>query len=390
MPSLAPYFVYQALANTSFFQAVFFVFYQEWAGLSLATVLWTQTYNIMLRAVLEVPFGIVADRTSRRLCLTVGMLLSALAAGLLIGWPTLATVVVAETLFAAGTALRSGADSALLYDLLKDAGRLDAYPHAEGRGQGAAAIASGTTAVLGALLAASDMRLPYVVTGVTAVWAAIVALRLPIDRHAHRSREPARMRDAARLASGSSRLVWSMGLAAFAVASSHVYYYLQQPYWRALGVPLGAFGLLFAGTKIVTALVASRAARVDAALGSRGATMVMTAAGALGLGAMSLATSPIAALLVLTRGFLDGLWMPLTNVWVNRLVPSRLRATMLSLQNLVARLALSGVLAIAGIATAQIGLGATLGCAAVVVALVGAGLFASAPRLPERSRVIAE
>src|SRR6185436_5506223 len=129
VPSLAPYFVYQALANTSFFQAVFIVFYQERAGLSLATVLWVQTYFMVLRAVLDVPFGVVADRTSRRRCLMVGMLLPALAAGLLVWSPTLVMVVVAETLFAAGTALRSGADSALLYDLLKDAGRLDAYPH---------------------------------------------------------------------------------------------------------------------------------------------------------------------------------------------------------------------------------------------------------------------
>ena len=392
MPSLAPYFVYQALANTSFFQAVFMVFYQERAGLSLATVLWVQTYFMVLRALLDVPFGVVADRTSRRLCLMVGMLLPALAAGLLVWSPTLAMVVVAETLFAAGTALRSGADSALLYDLLKDAGRLDAYPHAESRGQGAAALASGTTAVLGAMLAASDMRLPYVVTGVTAAWAAMVALRLPIDRHPHQPHEHEHgpMRAAARLASGSPQLVWSIALAAFAVSTSHVYYYLQQPYWRALGVPLGTFGLVFAATKLVTALVATRAARVDEALGSRGATTIMTLVGVLGLGAMSMATSPVGALLVLTRGFLDGLWMPLTNVWVNRLVPSRLRATMLSLQSLVARLALSGVLALAGIGTARIGLGPTLGCAAVVVALVGAALVASAPRLPERSRVIAE
>jgi Na+/H+-dicarboxylate symporter len=82
--------------------------------------------------------------------------------------------------------------------------------------------------------------------------------------------------------------------------------------------------------------------------------------------------------------------MPLTNVYVNRLVPSELRATMLSLQSLVARLALAGVIALAGVATTARGLAATLALAAGVVVLVGAALFATAPRLPERSRVIAE
>src|SRR5262245_9753271 len=214
-----------------------------------------------LRAVLDVPFGILADRWSRRLCLFAGMLLPAAGSSLLLWSPTLPVVVVAETLFATGTALRSGADSALLYDLLKDADRLDAYPRAESRGQMAAALASGTTAVLGAFLAAWDLRWPYLVTMVVALGGAAVALRLRID--GRRMRAHGHMRAAAALAIGSPRLVWSIALAAFAVATSHVYYYLQQPYLRALGVPLGAFGVVFAGTKIVTAIVASRAAEVD-------------------------------------------------------------------------------------------------------------------------------
>jgi hypothetical protein len=120
----------------------------------------------------------------------------------------------------------------------------------------------------------------------------------------------------------------------------------------------------------------------------------MAAAGMLGLAGMSAAMTlgaPVAgAALVLLRGGLDGLWMPLTNVYVNRLVPSELRATLLSLQSLVARLALAVVIALAGVASAGVGLAATLGLAAIAVAFVGATLLATAPRLPGRPRVIAE
>jgi MFS family permease len=383
MPSLAPYFAYQALANTTLFQAVFVVFYQERAGLSLATVLWVQTYFTALRAVLDVPFGALADRTSRRRCLVVGMLLPSVAASLLVWSPTLGVILVAETLFAAGSALRSGADSALLYDLLKDADRLDQYPRAESRGQGVAALGSGTTAVLGALLAAWDLRLPYAVTALAAAAGALVAARLRIDASPHRAHPRGLMRAAAAHAVASPVLLWSIALAAFAVSASHVYYYLQQPYLRAAGVPVAAFGAVFAATKLVTALVATRAAAIDAALGVRGATLVMTAAGMLGLGGMSVTTSAAGAALLLSRGALDGLWMPLTNVYVNRLVPSELRATLLSLQSLVARLALATVIGLAGVATARVGLSATLAIAAGAIAVVGATLVATAPRLPE-------
>lgn len=390
MPSLAPYYAYQGLANASFFQVMFMVFYQERAGLPLATVLWVQTYFMALRALLDVPFGALADRTSRRLCLAAGMALLAGASALVIWSPTLPGIVVAETLFAAGTALRSGADSALLYDLLKDAGRLDVYPRAESRGQGVAALASGTTAIVGALLASRDLALPYVVTTVVAGCGVVVALRLRLDTRTHRHEGRGRMRTAAVLVAGSPALVWSIGLAAFAVSASHVFYFLQQPYLRAIGVPLGAFGFVFAATKLVTAATALRAARVDDTLGARGATVVMAVVAALGLGAMSVATGATGAAFVLPRGILDGLWMPLTNVWVNRLVPSTLRATALSLQSLVSRLALAAVIALAGVGTAHVGLGTTLGLAAVAVVLAGIVLVTTAPRLPERPRVIAE
>jgi hypothetical protein len=202
------------------------------------------------------------------------------------------------------------------------------------------------------------------------------------------------MRDGAAVVVGSPVLVWCFALAAFAVSASHVYYFLQQPYLLALGVPVGAFGIVFAATKLVTATIATRAARIDAALGVRGTTLVMAGAGILGLTGMSVAMSVGAtatgAALVLTRGALDGLWMPLTNVYVNRLVPSALRATLLSLQSLVARLALAAVIALAGVATARVGLSTTLALAAIAVALVGTALLATAPRLPARSRVIAE
>jgi MFS family permease len=386
---LATYYLYQALANTSLFQAIFMVFYQERAGLSLAAVLWVQTYFVALRAVLDVPFGALADRTSRQACLVAGMLAPALAAALLVWRPTLAVVVAAETLFAIGSALRSGADSALLYDALEDADMVHAYPLAEGRGQAAASLASGTTAVVGALLAALDLRLPYVATVALSVAGAAAALALRPGGRPRAPRAASRMRAAAGLAATTPALRWSIGLAAFAVTASHVYYYLQQPYLRAVGVPLAAFGAVFAATKIVTAATATRAPRIDAALGAPATGLAMAAIAALGLGGMGIVGGPAGAALILTRGLLDGLWMPLTNVYVNRLVPSDLRATMLSLQSLVARLSLAATVGLAGLAVARIGLGATLLVAAASALVAGAALAATASRLPHGDRVIA-
>lgn len=397
---LGRYYWYQAVSAATLFQAVFFVYYGERAGLSVAAVLGLQSFNTALRAALDLPFGALADRTSRRLCLVGGSLGILAGSAVLLAWPSLPGAIAAEGLFAVAAALRSGSDSALLYDTLRAQGRLERYPHAESRGQAMASLGSGAAAVLGGVLAGVDLALPYLATLATAALGAVLAWHLderrpPGERPGFRR---GHMGAAAALAWRTPAVRWTLGAAMLAVTASHVYFYLQQPYLRAIGVPLGVFGLVFAATKLVTAAVASSAHRVDDALGQRGAVTVMAAIPALGLGGMAMVHGPAGVGFILTRGLLDGLWMPLVNVYMNRLVDSRLRATMLSLQNVLARLALSAALAALGLVTARADLWTTLGGTAVLIGLAGGALAlagrparlrrARPPSLPRGGRVI--
>ena len=370
---LRSYYLYQALANCNFFSPIFYVYYGERAGLDVPHILWVQSYFLAVRALLEVPFGALADRVSRRLCLAGSAIGMAAGCVLLIARPTVAMVWIAETLFAMSAALRSGADSAFLFDSLQRVDRLDLYPRAESRGQAALSLATAITAIVGGLLAASDLRWPYVVTALAASVTAALARRLPETPRSMPVTSRALL-DAGRLALRTPKVRWAIALAGFAVVASHVYYYLQQPFLESIGVPVAAFGIVFAGTKLVTAVVASVAHRIDVAVAPRGAALLMTAVAAAGMLAMSLTSGPMGAVLLLSRGVLDGLWMPLVNLYLNRLVTSEARATMLSLQALVGRLALAVVIAALGGATQVGGLAPTLAVAAAGTALLGTAL----------------
>jgi MFS family permease len=389
VPSLAPYFIYQATAGAVFSQAVFVVFYEERVALSLATVLWLQSYFVLVRALLDVPFGAVADRISRRACLVASGLVLAVGSAVILRWPSLGAAIVLETMLAMVTALRSGADTALLYDTLKAAHALDRYPEAESRSQAIVSLGSGLVAIGGSLLAAHDLTWPYVANIGAGLVTAAAALGLREPPLATR-RTRGHIRDAVRVAAGTPDIRWTIGLAALVVSASHVYFFLQQPYLRTIGVPVALFGVVFAATKVVTAFVAARAHRTEERLGVRGSAAAMIAVQTIGLGAIAATTSPLGALLILSRGLLDGLWMPLLNVLTNRVVASELRATILSLQSFVSRLALAAVIALAGIGAERIGLAQTIGFAAVGSAILGALLLVRAPRLPEHPRVIAK
>jgi len=392
---LGRYYLYQATASATFFAPIFFVYYRVRVGMDDATILWTQSYFLAVRATLDLPLGALADRYSRRLCLVAGALGQGIAAAALILVPAVATVWIAETVFAISSALKSGADSAFLFDALKAGDALERYARAESRGQAVVALSNGGAAVLGGVLAAVDLRLPYLATLLSAT-AAAAASRLAFGRErlGRGPRDTARrlVGDGARLAARTPAVRWVLWLSAFAVTGSHVFYYLQQPYLSAVGIPLAMFGVVVAGIKVVTAGVANAAHRIDDRLGPRGATTAMVATASAGLAGMGVVAGPAGASWLLSRGVLDGLWQPLVNVYMNRLVDSRLRATMLSLAGVSARLTLAAGVALLGVGLRHLGLGWTLGVAAAVAATTGTALVLAAPsvsRLPARDRVIA-
>jgi MFS family permease len=367
------FFRYQAAASVVFFQPIFFVYYLDVVGLDLPTILGLQSYSVALRALLEVPSGALADRWSRRGCLVASALAMAGGAAVLVAAPSFAVALLAETAFAGASAFRSGADSALLHDGMRAAGAPELYPEAESRARAIGAAASAATALAGGALAEIDLAWPYVATVAASLVGAMLALRLEESPH-DASAGPGRLRPAVAFVAAHPAVRWTIGLTMLVVVASHVYFFFQQPYLRAIGVPLWLFGVVFASTKVVTAGTATVAHRADRRLGVRGTAATMTAIPALGLGGMAAITSPLGAAVILTRGFLDGLWEPLVNVYQNRLVPTHLRATLLSFQNLAARLALAAAIWMLGRLVEVVGLRATLGVAAAATVLVGTGL----------------
>ncbi len=379
---LRSYYAFQFLYSCAFYQAIFFVFYAEQVGLSAAAVLSLQSYYLALRSVLEVPAGALADRWSRRGCLVGAGLAMASGTALLVSLPSLGTAIAGESLLAIGAALRSGVDSALLYDGLNSMGAGDRYARAESRGHAIAAIGSALAAIVGGALATFDIRLVYYATVFTMLGAAGCAIALGGGEvaAAQRLRPRQLVTESLRAVATNSRIRWVLALAIFVVVFSHVYFYGQQPLLQELGVPVLWFGFIFAAVKIVTSVVATQAYRVDAALGERGCAAVLSIIAVIGLGALSWTSSVWGALLLLSRGLFDGLWQPLVQIYLNRQAPSELRATLLSLQNLSARLTLAGVVGAFGFATAQVGVPATFGLAAIGAAIAGALLLATASR----------
>lgn len=111
------------LLSLSFFSSVLVPFFTEWGHISRTQTQLLQSWFMLCIFILEIPTGAVADYLGRKYSIALGAL-SVTCAALLYGTiPDFRVFLFAEFLFALGVALQSEADTALVYDKLKEEGR---------------------------------------------------------------------------------------------------------------------------------------------------------------------------------------------------------------------------------------------------------------------------
>ncbi|MDQ3676690.1 MAG: MFS transporter [Actinomycetota bacterium] len=154
------------------------------AGLSTAQIssllaIWSVTSFI-----LEIPSGVWADATSRRLLLVAGPLLQAAGYALWIIAPSYPAFAVGFALWGVAGALQSGALEALVYEELDRVGAAARYPHVIGR-----ATAIGTVAATLAIGLAAPVFAAggYTAVGVASVLACLAGAAIAATFPEHRA-----------------------------------------------------------------------------------------------------------------------------------------------------------------------------------------------------------
>jgi MFS family permease len=354
-------------------------------GLTSGDVLSLQAVYGVAVMLFEIPTGYICDVLGRRRTMVIGAMLN--LAGL-IGFAAVdgfAAYAAVELVLAAGWSLASGADIALIYDVLDgvDAPRdtrrrvLANYVLAQVLGEAAASV-------LGGLVAGWSLRAVGWVTAAEAVLPLAIALALP-GRGAGAA-SPVRLAevplavrqvfaDRTRLLVFANMIVWSL--------STFIAVWLLQPYWQAQGVGLEWFGLLWAATLVTVGVVSRAAPLVTRRLGHRGALLVLTLCPVLAYGGMA----ALGGAAGIGCGFLFYVSRGLNSVNLreafNHGVPSRLRATFNSLSSGVFRLSYALCGPLVGLVMDRAGLGAALATLAAVFAVAFAGLAVPLlPRLP--------
>jgi predicted MFS family arabinose efflux permease len=98
-------------------------FFTDWGRISFTEIMILQIWFAAMMIVLEVPTGTVADYFGRKASVMLGAIIASAGHFVYASMPNFWVFALAEFLLAAGLSLISGAEDALLYDSLKEAGR---------------------------------------------------------------------------------------------------------------------------------------------------------------------------------------------------------------------------------------------------------------------------
>ena len=323
------------------------------AGLSNFEAFAANAFFTAGMVIFEVPTGIVADTIGRRVSYLLGTVtLAASTLFYVLLWQVEAPFwewALASILLGLGFTFFSGAVEAWLVDALKATGFDGELEAVFGRGQMVTGAAMLTGSLAGGFIAeVTSLGVPFVLRGVVLAVMFVVAFRLMHDVGFTPEKGGGPVTEMRKVASASIEYGWRVPavkwlmVGAFFSGGVGIYvFYALQPYLLELyGDPdayqvAGLVAAIVAGAQIVGGMVAPRIRRLFHRRTS--ALLLMAGVGVLTLVLIGTVQSFWAVIgLIVVWGLLFSATLPIRQTYLNGLIPSRQRATIISFDSLMA------------------------------------------------------
>jgi MFS family permease len=322
------------------------------AGLDNAQAFTVNAFFTLGSMLFEVPTGVVADTRGRQFSFLLGAATLMLATLLyLVMWQLRAGLLgwaVASILLGLGFTFFSGATEAWLVDALRETGFTGALESVFARAQIVSGVAMLTGSVLGGVIAqATNLGVPYLVRAALLGVTFLIALRFMHDLGFRPKRGSSVTAEVRAVVAGSidggfrnPPVRWLMLAAPFNVGVGIFVFYALQPYLLELYGDPTAYGVaglaaaVVAGAEILGGLVVPHVRllfrrRTDAIILATVVTVVL-------LALIGLTTRfELAVVLVVLWALIFAIEGPLRQAFLNGVIPSDQRATVLSFDNLM-------------------------------------------------------
>jgi MFS family permease len=322
------------------------------AGLNNAGAFAANAFFTAGMVIFEVPTGVVADTYGRRTSYLLGAVTLLLSTLLYLWmWQIHAPLwgwAIASILLGLGFTFFSGATEAWLVDALASAGVKDSLEAVLAKGQVAGGAAMLTGSVAGGFIAqATNLGVPYLIRSVLLGLTLVSAFLWMKDLGFTPDRSKGVLVEVRRILRESVESGWRnppvrwLMLAALCAGGVDIFaFYALQPYLLELYGDPRAFGIaglaaaVIAGTEMVAGIIVPRLRHL---FRRRTHALIITyLIGAGCLAALGLTRSfPVAVALLVVWGLTFSIGMPIRQAYINGIIPTQQRATVLSFDSLM-------------------------------------------------------
>jgi MFS family permease len=348
-------------------------------------------YSIAI-VLFEIPSGYVADVLGRKMTLVIGAILGTLGFLLYSVTSGFYSFMAAEIILGIGQSFISGSDSAMLYDSLACSNRTQDYVKLEGRSYTVGNFSEAIAAAIGGAIATFSLHLPFMLQTGIAFMAVPAALSLVEPPTTSRRRNPG-FRDILRVVKYATitnlQLRYNLLISSIIGTATLTMAWTYQLYLKEIGFANYTIGIVHAALNLVVGTTTLIAYKVEARLKPTRTiwlTSVSVTSVFLLLGYIRSAWA-VAALALFY--FSRGIATPVFKYYVNRITPSDIRATVLSVRSLVIRLLFAVLAPLYGMLADHQGRPVamrTLGITFTILAAAAVFLFLRAlPRDPDSS-----
>jgi MFS family permease len=343
------YRIYAMFNEPLFWGPIVIMSLQKLAFMPLADIYLMESAVLCLAALLDVPTGTLADLIGRKKTVVIGRVFLFVYVFFFAFMSSPLEAWIGNILWAIGLSLQSGADTALLYDTLKECGREGEYKRIEGKAIGSRLLLVAFCSIATGFLADVDLRLPLYASLPFVAVPLIAALfwKEPIrTRHYSMRGQFETLKRGGLFVIRSTEVRWMVGFAALLATTSKLWFFTYNPYFELVGIDLPYFGFIFFLLNVVAWFSSHHAYRLETFLGERGSILGMVLC--LGVPIFLMGLVPIwpFASLVLVQNVVRGFMRPFVGDYINKHVETDVRATVLSVHssvsNLVAILGLAG------------------------------------------------
>jgi len=323
---------------------VIVLFFRE-NGLTMSEILTLQAVMSITIILFEVPSGYLSDRFGRKNSLIAGTILSSLAFTIYSFSTGFYGFFAAEIVMGISTGFISGTDSALLFDSLLISGESGSYKKMEGRLASIASFSEGFAGILGGFLAVISLRTPlYIETAITFL-AIPVAFSIKEPATDLIDRKKANFKEILLIVKYSLhdniKIKWLILYSALlGAATFHVVWFIQ-PYFKEVGLPLVLFGAAWAVLQFSVGFFSLSAHSIEAFVGKTGAVFSLIFLASAAYFLVGFISSVWAISFIFIFYFVRGLTVPLFKDYINKLISSDIRATVLSVRSMILRLIFS-------------------------------------------------